>query len=49
MEVWELVRYIDHQIMPLPEFGLSIALDDLYVDILKRIAEALRRQTEGQP
>jgi len=46
---WQEEHYIDHQVMPLPEFGLSIALDDLYVDILKRIAEALRRQKEGQP
>jgi hypothetical protein len=46
---WQLEQYTDQQILPFPEFGCSISLDDLYTDILASVAEALKAQAEEQP
>jgi hypothetical protein len=46
---WRLEQYTDQQLVALPEFGLSISLDDLYTDILASVAEALKEQAEEQP
>jgi Putative restriction endonuclease len=46
---WQLEQYMEQQVIPFPEFGLSLSLDDLYTDILASVAEALKAQTEEQP
>ena len=45
---WQLEQYTGHQTMAFPEFGLTIALDDLYSDILARLAEVRRKRKQGE-
>ena len=45
---WQLEQYTGHQTMAFPAFGLSIALDDLYTDILARLAEVRRKRKQAE-
>lgn len=41
---WQAEQYIDQQILPMPELGMDVALDDLYADILADLENELRNQ-----
>jgi Uma2 family endonuclease len=45
---WQLEQYTGHQTMAFPEFGLTIALDDLYSDILALLAEVRRKRQQAE-
>lgn len=43
---WQPEHYTNQQVIPLPEFQLDIALDDLYSDILYRTAMAEQEESQ---
>ena len=45
---WQAEQYVEQQVLPLPEFGMNIALDDLYTDILADLENEIRNQMEQQ-